>query len=172
MSDTHSGRHAPVAFLLAQVGASAARRFAKAMEPLNFAPSDAGILRLLGRSPGISQQELAKRLDMHASRLVGVIDSLEQRGLVAREPNPEDRRVYSLNLTHGGREALKAIGVVARAHNEDVCAGLSEAEREQLGALLEKVAVRQGLTPGVHPGYRDMGRSGAPADCANTEVPK
>ncbi|MGB6193245.1 MAG: MarR family transcriptional regulator [Terracidiphilus sp.] len=158
MPEFKLGKHGPVSFLLAQVGAIAARQFANALEPLKFSPSDAGILRLLGRSPGMSQQELAKKLDMHASRLVGVIDALEQRGLVAREPNPEDRRLYALHLTGGaGTEALAAIGVVARNHNEAICAGLNEMEREQLTAILEKIAVAQHLTAGVHPGYRDMG---------------
>ena len=156
MSNSQSARHAPVAFLLAQVGASSARQFAKALTPLNFAPPDAGILRLLGRSPGISQQELAKRLDMHASRLVAVIDELEKRGLVARETNPTDRRVYSLRLTPAGNEALAAIGVVARAHNEALCTGLDDNERLQLGALLGKIAAQQGLAQGVHPGYKDL----------------
>ncbi len=158
MSESRLGKHAPVAFLLAQAGAGAARQFAQVLEPLKFTPPDAGILRLLGRSPGLSQQDLAKRLDMHASRLVGVIDALEKRGLVAREPNPEDRRVYALRLTDAGREALAAIGHVARAHNEEICSGLSDAEREQLRALLEKIAGRLNLRPGIHPGYRDLGK--------------
>ena len=157
MPEFKLGKHGPVSFLLAQVGAIAARQFANALEPLKFAPSDAGILRLLSRSPGMSQQELAKKLEMHASRLVGVIDALEQRGLVAREPNPEDRRLYALHLTDAGTEALAAIGVVARKHNEAICAGLNEMEREQLPAILEKIAAAQHLTAGVHPGYRDMG---------------
>ena len=158
MSEQFPGKLGPVAFLLAQVGAGAARRFAKALEPLKFTPSDAGILRLLGRSPGISQQELAKRLDMHASRLVAVIDDLEKRGLAAREPNREDRRVYSLQLTDAGRQALAEIGVVARAHNEAICEGLSEVERIQLAGMLEKIGGTLHLHPGVHPGYRNLGK--------------
>jgi DNA-binding MarR family transcriptional regulator len=164
MSSPQSAQHASVAFLLAQVGASAAREFTKALTPLNFSPPEAGILRLLGRSPGIIQQELAKRLDMHASRLVAVIDELEKRGLVARETNPADRRVYSLRLTQTGIDALAAIGAVARTHNEAICNGLDDSERLQLAALLGKIAEQQGLTPGVHPGYQELQmRGGATA---------
>lgn len=170
MSESRSGKHGPVSFLLAQVGAAAARQFARVLEPLKFAPSDAGILRLLGRSPGMSQQTLAKKLDMHASRLVGVIDALEQRGLVAREPNPEDRRFHALRLTETGTEALATIGVVAHAHNEAICAGLSELEREQLAAILEKIAAGLHLTAGIHPGYRNLGRRQRDPDAA-TEQP-
>jgi DNA-binding MarR family transcriptional regulator len=107
--------------------------------------------------PGISQQELAARLETHASRLVGMIDTLEKRGLVVREPNPEDRRLYSLRLTEAGEAMLAEIGKVTQAHSREVCAGLDEDEVRQLGALLEKLAGLHGLTPEIHPGYREMG---------------
>jgi DNA-binding MarR family transcriptional regulator len=145
-----------VAFLLAQVGARAAQELGRMLSPLHLTPPDAGILRLLSLSPGISQQELANRLNMHASRLVAVIDALEERALVARAENSEDRRIYSLHLTEAGKEALHAIARVARAHEDALCAGLSAAERRQLARLLQKIAGRQGLAPGVHPGYRNL----------------
>ena len=117
------GPRTSVAFLLAQVGARAAQEFAKALMPLKLAPADAGILRLLSHSPGISQQDLARKLDMHASRLVAVIDALEERALVVREANAQDRLIYSLQLTDAGEEMLRAIGEVARAHNEAIASG-------------------------------------------------
>lgn len=150
-----------VAFLLSQVGGRSAQIFAELLIPLNFVPSDAGILRLLDHAPGISQQELARRLKMHASRLVAIIDGLEARGLVARETNPEDRRIYCLRLTTAGREALAAIGRVARAHEAAMCEGLNEVERAQLAGLLRKIAARHGLAPGIHPGYRTLGAKDA-----------
>jgi len=150
------GPRASVAFLLAQVGARAAQEFAKALMPLKLIPADAGILRLLGHSPGISQQDLARKLDMHASRLVAVIDALKERGLVIREPNAQDRRIYSLRLTDAGEQMLRAIGEVARAHNEAICFGLEPAERAELAGLLQRIGARYELMPGVHPGYRDL----------------
>jgi DNA-binding MarR family transcriptional regulator len=148
-----------VAFLLAQVGGRAAQEFAKALTPLKLAPPDAGILRLLSLSPGVSQQELARCLGMHASRVVAVIDAMEQRGLVVREPNLSDRRLYSLQLSEAGRATIGAISRVARAHDERFCAALSEAERGQLRGLLEKLASKHKLAPGIHPGYRTLGKA-------------
>ncbi|MGB0050874.1 MAG: MarR family transcriptional regulator, partial [Terracidiphilus sp.] len=95
MARKHAGNpQDQVAFLLAQVGGQAAQRFAESLEPLNFTPPESGILYLLSRTPGISQQELAGKLGMHASRLVALIDALEKRGLVIREENAADRRIY------------------------------------------------------------------------------
>ncbi|MGH9590256.1 MAG: MarR family winged helix-turn-helix transcriptional regulator [Terracidiphilus sp.] len=152
-----------IAFLLSQVGGRSAQVFAELLKPLHFVPAEAGILRLLDRSPGISQQDLARRLNMHASRLVAMIDALEGRGLAARETNDKDRRIYCLRLTAAGREALAAIGRVARAHEQAVCEGLSDAERAQMAGLLRKIAARHGLAPGIHPGYKTLGAKQADA---------
>jgi hypothetical protein len=51
---------------------------------------------------------------------------------------------------------LSEIGRIGREHIESLCASLTTAEREQLGELLQKIAIEQGLSPGVHPGYRRM----------------
>ena len=73
------------AFLLAQLGSHAAKQFAQPLAPLKLAPPHAGILRMLNRSSGFSQRELAIRLGMHASRLVGIVDEMESLGLVVRD---------------------------------------------------------------------------------------
>ncbi len=156
------------AFLLSQVGGRSAQEFARLLAPLKLAPADAGILRLLRHSEGISQQNLAKTLNMHASRLVALIDALESRGLVVRGTHATDRRLYSLKLTLKGSEVLRTIGELARQHNELMCAGLSSGECAQLEALLHKIADRQGLIPGVHPGYRDIGKAKRQTEQTNT----
>jgi DNA-binding MarR family transcriptional regulator len=142
------------AFLLAQIGAHAAERFAERLSPLGLTPAHAGILRILGRETDMTQRALAERLGVFPSRLVLLLDDLEKRGLLERHPSPEDRRSHALRLTAAGAAQLEGIGRVARRHQDDLCAGLSSAEREQLRGLLEKIASQQELRPGVHPGYR------------------
>ena len=158
-SKPKEGAPTQIAFLLSQIGGRSAQEFARLLTPLSLAPSDAGILRLLRHSEGISQQSLAQKLNVHASRLVALIDGLETRGLVVREPNATDRRLYSLKLTSKGGEVLRSIGELAREHNKLMCAGLSAGECEQLELLLQKIAEIQGLSPGVHPGYKELGKA-------------
>ncbi|MBJ6759921.1 MarR family transcriptional regulator [Myxococcaceae bacterium JPH2] len=152
------------AFLLAQIGAHAASRFAENLGPTGLSPPQVGILRALGHGAGSSQHALAKRLSILPSRMVLLVDELEGRGLVERRDNPEDRRLYELHLSPRGRQTLESVGRIARAHDEAVCAALDERERGQLRALLLRIAEHQGLTPGVHPGMRHVGKtaSGAP----------
>src|ERR1700720_4633907 len=156
MTQGRDTRRGSAVFLLAQVGAYASGEFAKRLEPLGFTPAQAGIFRIIAAVPGLSQQELAAKLGMYASRLVAVIDDLEKRGLIERQPSNSDRRLYALPLTKSGKEQLSAIGVIAREHGRDLFDGLSDEERSTLTALLERVAKKQGLQEGVHPGYRNI----------------
>ncbi|MGW6686103.1 MarR family winged helix-turn-helix transcriptional regulator [Streptomyces sp. NPDC054961] len=145
-----------VAFLLAQLGAHAAERFAERVSALGLTPAQAGLLRLLGRTPGRSQRELADVLGMPPSRFVAFADDLEARGLIERRRNPQDRRLYALFLADAGTALLAGLREVATAHEQQVCEPLSTQERDQLAALLGRLADTQGLTPGVHPGYRSV----------------
>ncbi|MFZ0745378.1 MAG: MarR family transcriptional regulator [Terracidiphilus sp.] len=146
------------AFLLAQVGAHAASQFAERLGVIELTPPDAGILRLLRVAAGLSQQELAAKLNIHPSRMVAIVDNLEKRNLLERRANPDDRRLYSLYLTQAGGEALEKIGKVAREHQEALLSVLSIEDRDTLAILLLRIADQQGLVRGVHPGYQRMGR--------------
>jgi DNA-binding MarR family transcriptional regulator len=143
------------AFLLAQLGADAAARFAARIKELGLTPAQSGLLRLIAWQPGQSQQAVATKLGTPPSRLVPLVDGLEERGLVERRRNPEDRRHHALYLTDAGNRFMaQELAPAGAAHENETCAGLDPAERAQLHALLEKMATHHGLTTGVHPGYR------------------
>jgi DNA-binding MarR family transcriptional regulator len=156
-SSSPSDPTAGLAFLLAQVGAHSAERFAERLAPLKLTPPHVGILKVITQSDGLSQQALSEKLGMYASRLVVILDELEKRGLLERRDSPADRRSYALYLTDAGHEAVGQIGRVSREHQESLCAALNESERAQLNQLLRRIADQQQLTPGVHPGYRKLG---------------
>jgi DNA-binding MarR family transcriptional regulator len=162
------------AFLLAQVGAEAAARFAQRIAGLDLTPAQAGLLRLIARQPGQSQQALARQLGTPPSRLVLLLDGLEERGLTERRRNPSDRRHHALYLTDDGSRLMARLGQIGAAHEDDICAPLDAAERTQLHGLLTRIAGHHGLTAGVHPGYRDGDRAltreeQAPAQAASEQ---
>jgi DNA-binding MarR family transcriptional regulator len=148
---------AGLAFLLAQVGAHASCVFADRVEPLGLTPPQVGVLSNIAQADGLSQQALSERLGLFPSRLVAMIDELEDRGLVERRDSPRDRRSYALYLTEAGRAALEQIDRIGRAHQEALCAALDEAEQAQLREFLQRIATEQKLTPGVHPGFQRFG---------------
>jgi DNA-binding MarR family transcriptional regulator len=149
-----------VAFLLAQLGAHATAAFAERIRPLELTPPQAGVLRRVGQVPGQSQRGLADALGMHPPRLVALIDELEDRGLVTRARDPDDRRNYAISLTDEGGRTLAELARVARDHEVAITAALEGDERAQLLVLLRRLAEEQNLSPGVHPGFRRMGRRG------------
>lgn len=125
------------------------------MAELDLTPAQTGLLRLIAWEPGQSQQTVAGRLGTPPSRLVLLVDGLEERGLVERRRNPEDRRHHALYLTEAGFELVgRQLAKVGAAHEDEICAGLDPDERAQLRGLLQRIAARQGLVSGVHPGYR------------------
>lgn len=153
MATDHRGG---VAFLLAQLGHHATERFSERIAAMDLTPPHAGILRAIATAPGRSQQALSSQLQLLPSRVVAFVDDLEDRGYVERRPNPDDRRQYALYLTPAGKELMQKLSRLARQHERALTSGLNDSQRAQLRELLATVAQQQGLTPGVHPGYRRL----------------
>ncbi len=139
-----------VGFTVSTIGYAVARAFHKILAPLELEPREFALLRAVGASEGQSQQAIGERLQIPPSRMVAFIDALEARSLIERRHNPADRRTRALHLTPAGRELRDGAFALALAHEQRLCAGLSGAEREQLLALLQRVAKELGLHPGVH----------------------
>lgn len=144
------------AFLLTQLGTHAAGRFAERVAELGLTPPDIGLLRMIGMQPGRSQRAVAADLGVVPSRVVALIDNLDRKGLVERRRSLEDRRNHELHLSELGRSTLGEVRGIASAHEDDILTALDEEQRGQLVDLLGRVAAQQGLTPGVHPGYRQL----------------
>ena len=156
MTKSAKKRPTGAAFLLAQIGAHAADCFGERVKVLGMSRPHAGILRLIAATSACNQQELAKRLGVLPSRLVILIDELTEKGWVERRRSQKDRRHSELVLTKEGRQMLEKVSQVAEKHEAELCAALSREEREILAMLCRKVADQQGLTPGVHPGFRKL----------------
>ena len=102
-------------------------------------PGRAGMLLLIEANPGVTQGRLAEAVKLDRSTMVGVVDSLEERGLIERRRG-DDRRTNGLWLTRAGRALAARLQRRIEQHEDRVAARLSGAERAQLLALLEKLA--------------------------------
>lgn len=152
-------RHARIGFLLAQLGAHAADVFAAEVRPLGVTVSEAGVIRIIGRQPGITQRQLADKLGALQSRVVALLDGLERKGLAERNRSTTDRRVQQLDLTDAGRSLLAKLRLAAEAQEAVVAEGLSDQQKGDLYQLLSTLSARRGLDADVHPGYRESGRA-------------
>ncbi|MGI5128632.1 MarR family winged helix-turn-helix transcriptional regulator [Pseudonocardia sp. CA-107938] len=141
------GRPTGAAFLLAQVGALGDRLFAERIAPLGLSSSQSGLLRAIAGEPGRSQNELAAELGVRPSRLVVLVDELEDAGLVQRDRDPDDRRRHVLQLTPRGRATWFRLVGSAAEHEATLCAALTVDERHELAELLRRIAEDHGLPP-------------------------
>lgn len=146
---------AGAAFLLTQLGTHAADRFAERIAPLGLAPRHVGLLRWISANTATTQRDIADAFGVRPSRIVVLLDELEELKLVRREVAATDRRNRVVRLTTQGQRALTRVGQAFLAHQNDLLRALNEDEQATLTALLARVAEQQGLRAGLHPGYRD-----------------
>jgi DNA-binding MarR family transcriptional regulator len=158
-----------VGFLLSQLGTYSAFAYAKRIEPLGLTPPHVGVLRAIGELPGRSQQTIADEFGVPPSRMVAFIDELEAQGLVQRRRDERDRRVHLLHLSDAGEAMLGKLAGVARDAEGELLAALDVTERDQLAEWLTRIADEQGLTRGVHPGYRRLRGDRGSEECPTTE---
>jgi DNA-binding MarR family transcriptional regulator len=97
------------------------------------------VLTALSDFGPLVQSDLADRLDLNRSHLVGYVDHLEQRGLARRDRDPQDRRRQRVALTPTGRALLRRLQVIAERSQAEFLQVLSKSERETLIALLRRV---------------------------------
>jgi DNA-binding MarR family transcriptional regulator len=140
------------AYLLVQLGLHLAGRFTEQLAPLGLEPRHFGMLTRLAANEGRSQQAIGELMGLNPTRMVFLVDELEQRGLVERRRNPADRRSHALYLTNEGQAKLREAQQVSARHAEQVGASLTTAQRQQLTGLLRRLADEQGITEGSLPG--------------------
>lgn len=139
-------------FLVSQLGLQSAQRFTAALAPLGITPNRFGVLVHLARQEGRTQQELATALGLHRNSMVGMIDDLEERGLVERRRHPDDRRAYAIHLTPAAHAVLEVGDRLADEQEEAMLAPLDAGERAALVATLTRLVAAAGYRAGVHPG--------------------
>jgi len=122
------------------------------LAPLGLTSRQAATLLHVARAEGQSQLRLARTLRIAPSRVVSLVDELEQRGLLVRRGDPTDRRVRTLRLTVKGKAIVHTLTEVSDAHETWLLTALDDAEREHLLMLLKKIATGLGLSDTAHAG--------------------
>ncbi|MEU2237379.1 MarR family winged helix-turn-helix transcriptional regulator [Streptomyces vietnamensis] len=105
----------------------------------NLTASQGKALTVLRRGSA-AMRALAETMACDASNMTGIIDRLEQRGLVRREADASDRRVKNVILTAEGERVTDAIRAKMRTTQEGLD-GLDDQDRDRLYTLLERVFV-------------------------------
>jgi DNA-binding MarR family transcriptional regulator len=106
------------------------------------------LLRMLERHPGLTATEVAAEMSLSPAAITGLINKLEDDGLVERRRERDDRRVVRLILTDRARAATKAMRQSFQASMQHTLQPLSDEELETLARLVEK-ALAGSARPGT-----------------------
>ncbi|MEV5708118.1 MarR family transcriptional regulator [Actinoallomurus sp. NPDC052274] len=87
------------------------------------------VLLALGEEPVRTQNALAQAIGADKTRIIGVLDGLQERGLIERRPDPGDRRVRLLSLTPEGRRLRDSVQAGIRERENHLLARLPAADR-------------------------------------------
>ncbi len=110
--------------------------FTRTLRKFDIRPAQYSVLVVVEANPGLSQADVAEALGIERARLVRLLDELEHRGLIRRQPSPRDRRSHALVLTREGMRKLKPIRELAADHEARLEAALGgDARNLLLGAL-------------------------------------
>ncbi|WP_433256635.1 MarR family winged helix-turn-helix transcriptional regulator [Streptosporangium sp. CA-135522] len=86
-----------------------------------------------------TQLTIAHKAGLDKSTLTPVLDQLERKKLIERQPDPGDRRARIVTMTDAGREALTRSSQTVTEVEDDLLTDLTPAERAQFRALLQRI---------------------------------
>ncbi|HEY0387819.1 MAG TPA: MarR family winged helix-turn-helix transcriptional regulator [Gaiellales bacterium] len=127
-------------FLLKRLGMAAKSETLEAYEGTGLHPYHHAILALLDEGTTETQGAIGEALGYDKGQLVGMLDDLEEAGLVERRRDPADRRRHVVQMTPAGRAALGRLRRLSSRIENDFLAPLDDSERAQLHALLLSLA--------------------------------
>jgi DNA-binding MarR family transcriptional regulator len=127
-------------FLLARLGMAFKSKALARIEQEGFDAHHYSVLALLAEEARETQATIADALALDPSRLVSLLDSLEQRGLVVRQRDPQDRRRHVVNITPAGSGELQRLRSIAKQLEDEFFAPLSAQERTAFHDLLLRLA--------------------------------
>jgi len=128
------------AFLLKRLGFAAKEQALRAYEESGLTPYHHAILVALDEDAHETQRSIADALSYDRGQLVGLLDELEERGLIERRRDPDDRRRQIVEMTPAGKKALGRLRGLSRRLEDELLAPLDPGEQRKLHALLLRLA--------------------------------
>lgn len=126
-------------FLMHDVSRLRRKVFDEVMKPEGITRSQWWVLAHLSRHDGMSQSDLADRLDLGRAALGGLVDRLEAMELVRRGADGQDRRTKLVFLTPAGVAMIERMRSKSDQMSEAILVGLSQEQRHQLADMLSLV---------------------------------
>ncbi|MBM6594911.1 MarR family winged helix-turn-helix transcriptional regulator [Microvirga pudoricolor] len=131
-----------ISFLTGKAAQAVTRLTRDRLADHGVTPVQYAVLQVLWERDGQSGAEIGGRLILDSATMTGVIDRLEKQGLIARQPDPVDRRVNRLVLAAAGRDLQAPLQATMDAINAEVAASLGD-EAPALWRMLRRLAAEK-----------------------------
>ena len=116
------------------------KRIASLIQPFSLSPATGLVLSILADSETpLSPNTIADRLIISRASVTSLLDSLEKRGFVKRQPHLSDRRRLLVELTDSGRQVANQFRPIVHQHQKVWLKALNEKEQEQLIQMLHQL---------------------------------
>ena len=113
--------------------------FLERLAPYGLKPADFSVMSTIQHNPGVTSRQLCATLNLLPPNLVGLIQSLESRGLIERKPHPHDGRAVGLHASPKGQALMVQAEQAASELEIEKTAKLTPAQRKTLLTLLQKI---------------------------------
>lgn len=130
-----------VEFLLAKASGACSESANSLLRDYDLKVRSYSVLSLACSNSSPSQRELAEFLRLDPSQIVALVDDLERRGAVVRQPDPRDRRSNVIVATDAGRDLFERAAAATQEARRKSLSGLSDTEIDTLRGMLRKIAL-------------------------------
>ncbi|HEY9903081.1 MAG TPA: MarR family transcriptional regulator [Candidatus Sericytochromatia bacterium] len=114
------------------------RKFQERLEPFGLTTFHWVVLCCLWEDDGLATSSIGERLQQVGGTLTGVLDRMEERGLVRRERDTRDRRIWRIWLTDAGKQLEEVLPPIAVEIREEAMAGMAVPDRELFSSLIDR----------------------------------
>ena len=127
-----------VGYRIKLLGQLLTRKFQERLEPYGLTPFHWIVLCCLWEEDGLATCSIGEKLQQVGGTLTGVLDRMEERGLIRRERDDRDRRVWRIWLTDAGKELQTVLPPIALEIREQAMRGVSPEDRQRLSGLIDR----------------------------------
>ena len=127
-----------VGYRIKLLGQLLTRKFQERLEPYGLTPFHWIVLCCLWEEDGLATCSIGEKLQQVGGTLTGVLDRMEERGLIHRERDSRDRRVWRIWLTDAGKELQNVLPPIALEIREQAMQGVSPEDRQRLSGLIDR----------------------------------
>ena len=117
------------------------RKFQERLDPFGLTPFHWLVLCCLWQEDGLPTSSIGDKLQQVGGTLTGVLDRMEERDLVRRERDRNDRRIWRIWLTDAGRQLQEVLPPLAAELREEAMKGFSPADRDRFSQLVDRAII-------------------------------